>query len=746
MNHKVVGKSSPRARIMEKVTGQLRFGTDRKVPGMLYARLLRSGHAKARILGVDATAARALEGVVAVFSAGDLPSPIPRFGPCEPDQPLLAEKEVKYQGEAIAVVVAVSDAVASEALDKIRVDYELLTAVCTLEGALRADAPLVHGDLKTNVYKEWLYERGDVAASRASAKHIIENTYTYPMVFHFPLETFTCIAAPEEGGVRIYAPIQHPFLLRQVVSDSLQIPLCKVRVVAEEMGGAFGSKGYPKVEPLTAWLAMHLQKPVKLSFSMDDGFFMARRSSASVKISTGFDADGCIVFQEIAGDYLMGAYLDAAPRVISKAGYTGTGTYRTPNARVAVRGIYSNTVPSTAFRGFGMPQLVLALESQLNAAARHFQLDPLEIRLRNLPKRGEVLIPGDTLVDGNWEEGLNKAAELIGWGQPKKANQGRGLAIGMKSGVHASVSNAIVKLHADGSASVTAGTTEMGQGARTVLAQIAAEQLGIPYESVTTLLGDTGSAPFDTSTAGSRSTVAMGTAVARACDDILNQLQAMAASVYPTEDGAFTIQEGHLVRGNRRVSFVEAMKEYFGAHRGEVIGRGLFRGTRDRRHPLGGTADFWEVIFVGMEIEVDPETGGIKIGKYSCVSDIGKTINPLQAEGQDEGGTLMGIGQSLMERLVYNDAGRLLNGNTTDYLIPTIKDIPEAYAGWFIENHDGPGPHGAKGLGEASAIPVGAAMVGAVYDALGLFFQELPITPEKLRGAIAAEQGKTNER
>ena len=297
------------------------------------------------------------------------------------------------------------------------------------------------------------------------------------------------MAAPRDGGVTIWSPTQHPFVLQRVVAQVLDLPVPAVRVIAPDPGGGFGGKGYPKFEPLLATLALQTGRPVRLVLSLEESFQASRRAACRVQMRTGFDRQGSLCFQDMQADFLIGAYADIADRVVSKASYTATGPYRTPHARVLARGLFSHTTPSTAFRGFGVPQLTWALELQMDAAARQLGIDRLEIRLRNLARKGEALFQGDTPVDGDWEQSLRKAAGSVGWGRPLEPGRGRGIAIGIKASATVSVSNVIVRLHYDGSASVLMGTADMGQGARTVMTQFAAGALGISPESVHVITG-----------------------------------------------------------------------------------------------------------------------------------------------------------------------------------------------------------------------------------------------------------------
>ena len=713
-----VGKSIQRADVVKKVTGALEYTIDSNMAGMLHGKLLRSACARARIIRIDTSGTRQMPGVVAVVTATELPQPVPLFGPVIADQPLLASGETKYHGEPVAIVLANDEDTAAEAVRQIRVEYEELPAVCTVADALKPGAPLLHPGGKrqdgricdSNVGGEFEFKWGDVDKAKQECARMIDEVYSFPMVHHHALEPLSCIAYPAGNGVAIKSPIQSPFILQRVVAACLGLDLSAVRVIASDIGGGFGGRGYPKLEPLAAYLAMRTGRPVKISTSLDDGFFTVRRLAANVRMQSGFDCEGRIVFQDVNADFLMGAYADASTRIAQKAGFLGCGLYRTPNARIVARAIYSNTVVSTACRGFGMPQLVWAIESQMNAAGRLLKIDPLEIRLRNLPARGEVFVPGDIPADGDWREGLKQAASMVGWGNPKPSNVGRGIAIGVKNPIQASVSNAVAKLHSDGSVTVAVGTTEMGQGARTTFAQIAAEILRIRPEQIKVLMGDTAVAPFDLATAGSRSTVTMGNAVVAACEDLLTQLGAIAREL-GVIDGEEAVEFANAtIRGRQGpISYGELLKQYLGPFQGEIVGRGMFRGKKDPRHPLGGLSDFWEVVFTSAEVEVDRATGKVAVRKLVNVSEVGLAINPLQAEAQEEGSLIMGLGHTLMEEMVYDESGKLLNAGPLDYRIPTTMDIPVIET-HLMENRDGPGPFGAKGIGEGPVIAVAPAI------------------------------------
>lgn len=741
---KYVGQSVLRPDAIRKLTGGVEYTIDSSMSGMLYARLVRSTVAHGRIVAIDVTRALAVPGIVAVITADDMPKPTPRFGPVIADQPLLAPGVARFFGEPVAVVLANDDDAALEGARQVSAEYEELPAVCSVEQALSPNAPLLHpGGINhhgkpctDNRCGEWRFGWGEVDSALVDCPHVIAGTYSFPMVNHHSLEPFCSIAYPVEQGVVIRSPIQSPFILRRVVGACLGIELSNVRVIPSEIGGGFGSKGYARFEPLAAFLALHMKRPVKISTSFDEGFLTVRRLSAEITVTTGLDNDGKIRFQEVVSNYLIGAYADAGSRIAEKAGFLGCGAYWVPNLRVISRAIYSHTVPSTAARGFGMPQMVWAIENQMNLAAKRLGLDPLEIRLRNLPAKGATLVPGDTPCDGQWGDALRHAARMIGWGEPKAKHLGRGLAIGIKNPIQASVSNAIAKLHADGSLTVAVGTTEMGQGARTVMAQIAAETLGVPMAQIKVIMGDTGVSPFDLATAGSRSTVNTGNAVIAACNDLLQQLRAMAieSAIFAANEEVLA-GDGELKGAEKSVSYIEVLRQFQGFNQGEIVGTGMFKGTRDPKHALGGKTDFWELVFTAAEVEVNRDTGKVTVTKLVNVSDAGKAINPLQAEAQEEGGLVMGLGHTMTEELLQDERGRLRNANPLDYRIPTAKDIPEIQT-YLLENEDGPGPFGAKGIGEGGAIAVAPAVGGAVWDATGIVIRELPFTAEKVWRAL----------
>ncbi len=754
---RIVGRSVRRPDAVDKVTGRARYVTDLALPGMLHAALLRSPHAHARIRSIDVAAARAMPGVHAVVTSADLDWCDPYYGPAFRDRPILAIDVVRYEGEPVAAVVAEHEAAAREALDAIAVDYEPLPAVTTIEEALAPGAPLVHtgeplaghfADLSslkpvagTNVCHQFNLERGRGAAAFAEADLVLEDSYGFPRVQHYSMEPHAALALwDEEGGLTVWASTQNPYSVRVELAKMFRVPLHRIRIIVPLLGGGFGGKTYAKIEPITSALARVVRRPVRLAISAEDAFRTVRRCDARVRVKLGLTRDGRLWAAECRADFDVGAYADIGPRIIQKGTYTATGPYRVPNAVLASRAVYTNTTPGGAFRGFGVPQLAWAFESLLDDAARRLDLDPVELRRQNLLAHGEELAPGETPIDGKFEESLSRAADAIRWTQSAAADRGRGVAMMMKASIGPTVSEAIVRLHADGSATVLASTVEMGQGARAVLAQIAAEVLALPFERVGVATPDTAITPYDQTTSSSRSTTMMGRAVEEAAQDVRGQLIQIAARLLDTAPAAIELDDGHAAARGARVAYPDLLKERFGMSGGELIGRGVVAPGRSRA-PLGGSTPFWEMAVGAAEVHLDEETGAVVVDEYVSVADVGRCINPQQCEGQDEGAVMQGLGHTLFEEMLY-DGGQLLNANLVDYRVPRAQDLPRRLGCLFVENGDGAGPFGAKGAGEGSLIPVSPAIGNALARLTGVRFRELPLTPERVWRALRA-RGKT---
>lgn len=751
---RVVGHSVRRTDALEKVTGRARYVSDLALPDMLHARLLRSPYPHARVVRVEATRARGVAGVHAVVAGGDLTGCDPYFGPAFRDRPILAIDVARYEGEPVAAVVAESEEVAAEALDLLEVEYEELPAVTTLEEALAPGAPLVHtgaplaghfADLSTlkpipgtNVCHQFHLERGRAAAAFAEADLVVENVYRFPRVQHYAMEPHAALAAWDEtGGLTVWAGTQNPYSVRVELAKMFHVPLSRIRIIVPPLGGGFGSKTYAKLEPIVGVLARRTGRPVRLALSVEEAFRTVRRCDARARVRLGLRRDGALLAAECHADFDVGAYADIGPRIIQKGTYTATGPYRVPHLVLHANAVYTNTTPGGAFRGFGVPQLAWALESLLDEAARRLDRDPVDLRRQNLLSHGEEFFSGDTPIDGKFEESLNRAAEAIRWTQAA-ADRGRGIAMMMKASIGPTVSEAIVRLHADASVTVLASTVEMGQGARTVLAQIAAEVLAVPVEQVFVATPDSAITPYDQTTSSSRSTTMTGRAVQEAAHDVREQLLRVASQHLGVDTSALALEDGSVQAADQRLGYTELLERRFGMSGGELIGRGIVAPGRSRA-PLGGSTPFWEMAVGAAEVSVDEETGAVIIEDYVSVADVGRCINPLQCEGQDEGAVMQGIGHTLFEEMAY-EGGSLVNANLATYRVPRAEDVPASLSCQFVENADGAGPFGAKGAGEGSLVPVSPAVGNALARLTGVRLRELPLTPERVWRALRARR------
>lgn len=735
----------------ERVSGRQEYLSDLSFPGCAHVAFVTIPVGCAEIVSIDSSIAKGLDGVVAVVTAADLPQPVARFGISHKDRPILATGTVNFHGEPVAAVVAESADLARAAADMVDVDFRELAGVYNLDDALAEGAHLVQapevrpGDDRndSNVLESAHYAWGDLGAEESKAAVVVENSYTFPSVTHFPIEPAGIVTVPgNDGSIEVYSPVQHPFLLQRILHQVLDIALSKIRVVAPDPGGGFGGKQTPRYEPLMVVLAQMTNRTCRLVLSLEESFQLMRRSGCEITARTGFAADGTMLFHAMEADFVLGAYADVAPRVMAKGSYVGAGPYRIPAVKVDARAVLTNTTPSCAFRGFGAPQVSWATESQLDAGGRALGIDSLEMRRRNLVDAGEAFIRGDheARADGQWHQSLERAAELIDWNSPLPENRGRGIAVGIKPGATAGLSQSIVRLLFDGSAIAFSGTSDMGQGARTLWKQILADELGVDLDKVTIISGDTDAVPFDMQTSASRSTVFMGTAVLEACRDIRNRVKDLYAEEHELDAGDLAHGPGVLTTPSGDLPLVEAAQAALGKLRGEFVGQGTCRLRGVAGHPLGGDAAFYEFNCTAIEVEVDQDTGEVLLTKHVTVGDVGTELNPLQVVSQDEGAAIMGLGHSLMEQVLVDDHGRIRNLGALDYRIPTFNDVAVEMISDSIENADGPGPYGCKGISEGALLCTAGAVGAAVSQAIGTEVRELPLTAERIWEAIQAKE------
>jgi CO/xanthine dehydrogenase Mo-binding subunit len=748
---RVVGTSVPRVDGPAKVTGRARYALDLTLPGMAHGCAVRSERAHARILAIDAAAAEGAPGVLAVVTGASVAPLDGRFGHVVRDHPALAVDRVLYHGEPVALVVAETPRAAARAARLVRVDYEDLPAVVDAAEALAHGAPPLHperaegsndggfdtggeahgGNLCTSSSVDW----GDVDAAFAAADTVIEGEYRYPMLYGYAMEPYNAIASFEEGALVVHSTAQHPYMVREDLARIFSLPLARVRVVVPYVGGGYGTKSYTKVEPLAALGAWVTGRPVRVALSVEESILTTRSDSAAIRARSAFAADGTLLAREFDIVMNSGAYTDNSPVVCAKLANRCIGPYRVPAVRVRVRSAFTNTVPASSLRGFGAPQGALAGELQMDEAADRLGIDPVELRLRNVVRPGEEILPGKRGIDADLPADLRLLAGSLGW---PSAPPGRGIGFGITAsdaGAHPT-SVALVRIHPDGSASAAVGATELGQGSRTVLAQIVAEALELPFERVAILASDTGATPYERTTGASRTTTLVGRSLLAACADARRRLREIAAEVSGLE---VVDAPGGVLVGGEAWDYARVLRAWFGGG-GEVIGTGALR----RAGEFEAMPPFWEIGASGVVVSVDEETGRVQVEQLTTVGDVGLAINPLLVHGQDLGAATMGLGAALSEQLVY-DGATLANPNVVDYRVPRCGDLPPRLDQILAERRDGIGPYGAKGSGEGALNPVGPAVAAAVGRVLGTFPHELPLTPERV-WRLARDRSRTGAR
>jgi len=742
-----VGRSLPRLEGRAKVTGRAEYVHNWQVPGMLHGKIFRSAVAHGRIRRVEVDAARRVPGVHAVFVSDDVRRVIPNpyYGPAFHDQPILAIDKVRHVGEPVAVVLAEDPHIAEEAARLIVAEYDELPAVTDEVEAMTSNV-IVHDVLKpagtfpdlkhlegrkgTNLALDFRLRRGDVKAAFAAADQVFEHTFRTQPVMHTPLEPFVSAAEPGDGTLTIYTASQSPSFVRIEIARLLGWPENRVRVKTAYLGGGFGAKLYIKLEALVAALALLTRRPVKISLAMDEQFFTITKHPSTFRIKSAVTKDGRITARECEVWWNGGAYADIGPRVTQKSGFTAAGPYDIENVAIDSYALYTNRPPAGALRGFGIPQLVWAYESHTDMIARALGIDPVEFRRRNLLRDGRPQATGTVMQDAATGKVLDRLVDRIGWGRPfdrgrGSVKRGRGIAIGFKASIAPTTSVAILNIYADGSCALYCSTVDMGQGSDTAMAQIAAEVLDLPAESVRVVHPDTDVTPYDMATLGSRSTFHMGNAVKRAAEDARAKIEALKAEI-------------GLPPGSN-IPLPELFRRKYGMQAGNIVGIGSFIPSyASPDHDTGMTPNatpFWMVGGTGAEVEVDTETGRVRVMRLINVADLGTPINPRIVETQLSGGAIMQLGFTMQERMEFAD-GQLLNPNLADYKIPGMRDLPARIENETVAAEQHGGPFGAKGVGETATFGVSPAIANAIDDAVGVRMMELPLTPEAVYRAL----------
>lgn len=738
---RVIGQDVKRLDVDSKVRGRAGYIVDVPWADTLHGAVVRAERAHAYIAAIRNEEALSMSGVTAVVTGADLDGLFPYFGHYRADHQILALEKVRYYGEPLAVVVADTRQHALDAVNLVEVEYEGLDELTDPEQALAPGVDLIHeyaseerafgpfcdrGAEGTNVAFTNNMDWGDVEAAMAQAAHVERTRVEYPMLYPYPMEPYAAQARFTSAGLEVESNAQHLFQVQKDLTRVFSLPLNQVRITSMTIGGGYGAKSYTKMEPLAAVCAHVTGRPVRIVLTLEESMYTSRADGALVEVVTGFDDRGRILARDIDITLDTGAYTDNSVRVLRKAVETCFGPYRVPAIRVRGRAVYTNTTPASSYRGFGTFHTNPASEGNLDQAAESLGIDPLEIRLRNLAKAGESIIPESRAVDADLAADLvavHEALEVV----PREGKlQGVGFGCALSPEGADPTSVAIVRLLVDGSALLLIGSTEMGQGGHTTLAQIVAEELGLELDQVRLAPTDTHLVPFQWTTGASRTTAVVGRSVQRACQDVRRQLVEMAADLAGDSAGAWSWSDRAVVgpQGQQLPGW-QIISEWFGPQRGEVVGTG----RTQKRGDLDEWPSLWEVGIAGVVVSVDPQTGQIELDQLVTLADVGKAINPKSVRGQDLGAATQAIGGALFEQIIY-DGSQMANANLIEYRVPRISDLASRIETMIVERGDGPGPYGSKPVGEGAMTVVGGAILAAVARAIGQWPNRLPLTPE----------------
>ena len=711
----------------ERVVGTLKYTIDHSVEGMVHSKLVRSPYPHARILGVDASGALAQEGVLGVITGADIEKavevPNPYFGLTRRDQPPLAIGKVRHVGDPVVLVVADTAQNARAGAEAVLVEYEELPYVVDPAEALAAGAPVIHDEWPGNECGEWMLDRGDVEGAMAEAAHVFEGAYASPMANAVPFEPHVAIAVWDGDLLELWTATQWPSAVRGELAHMFDTDTENVRVRVFPLGGGYGAKSQLKIEPLVAVAARMLGRPVRLELERDEVFLTTGKHPADMVIRTGVDDEGRFVAREIDLLYNGGAYSVMTPKAVAQGLLRSIGPYRFPNIRIRSRGVYTNTVPSGSFRGAMTNQAAFAYESHADEIAIGLGIDPLDLRERNLLQEGDQFASGQVMHDIHFSELLQDVADVIGWRDdpltiPGKVT-GKGMAVIVKTAPPGTRSEIRVELRADGQVLVHTNSVDMGQGLLGTLAQLTAHHLDVDVESVT--VQDPDSSTFDSMTAGSRTTFVADHAIREACDSIRGQLAAIASGHDQESPDYLAIL--------RRAGITA------------IVGEGAYQSPPSDAlsNPLdikGEVADHWHQGAVAVEVAVDEETGKVEVLRCHGSAWAGRVVNPIRARQQSEGSIIYGLGPALFEEVVLAD-GQVSNPNLSDYMIPSIVDVPMNLTSSSLES---PVPDAAiHGVGEMTIPAVAPAIANAIARATGARVRQMPMTAERVLRGILGE-------
>jgi CO/xanthine dehydrogenase Mo-binding subunit len=759
----IIGASIPQVTGREKVLGLSQYVGDIKMAGMLHAKVLRSPYPHAKIVRIDVSRARALRGVKLVVTGADTPEV--RWGMFRKEHRILAAGKVRFAGEEVAAVAAVDEATALDALELIRVEYEELPALLDMDAALAPGAVEVHEGTK-NLAREIRISRGDVDEGFRRSAAVYEANYDIPYQYHGYMEPMGTVAAADVNGkVTVWAPTQAVFITRTLVAEALDVPASRVRVIQTVSGGGFGGKNTADNNtPIAAFLALRTRRPVRLVNNRLEDFLAARSNMpARIWLRMGVAADGEILAKEssILGD--NGAYTCQAPSVVLNTAMRSDSLHRLRNVRTHARLVFTNMIPTGAFRGMGNTQMTFALNCHLTALAGMIGMDPVDIHLRNAIRAGDTSVHGWKMGSCGLTECIERTRDGIEWKKKFHVARGSGTrkrGLGIASAIHVSGnrnaranwdgSTVTVKINEDGRVTLITGECDVGQGWQTVLSQICSAELGIPIEHITVNQPDTDVASYCPGALASRVTVIAGVAAVRASREARAKLLDMASKKLEVAADDLTIEDGiiHVVGiPEHRMRVAEAAHMHLFRAGGEPI---TAQATYDPEtvppdeNYYGNVAPAYSFAVQAVEVEVDTETGQVRLIDGFCADDCGKALNPMAVEGQNTGAMTQGIGGGLFEALQF-EGGRLVNADFADYTLPTAESIPRLGTA-IVESMDPNGPYGAKGSSETAIAPTAAAIANAVFDAVGVRINSLPITPEKVLDALRASNHELRSR
>ncbi len=749
-----IGKRFPKVDGLEKVTGDAQYVADLTMPGLLYAKVLRSTMAHAKILHIDTSRAEKLRGVKGIVTGADIPDR--RWGMIIKDQVAMGIDRVRYFGEEVAAVAATSEEIAEAALELIEVEYEELPALLDLEEAFAEGAALIHDDKQRNVAISINVERGSVEAGFDEADLVLEETFTTGYQFHAYIEPIGTMASYDQSGrLTVWCNTQSVWDTRHHLAAALDKSEAEIRVIQPYVGGAFGGKVTDENNALVAaLLAEKVRRPVRLLNSREDEFVASRpRMPSIIKLKMGFAKDGKITAKQ--SHILMdnGAFSARSPAILGVTALRPDSIYRQTNVKVDAYLVYTNTIPTGSMRGFGGPQMTYAQESMMDIAAVKLGIDRREFRLINATQEGDTTVHGSEIRSCGLSQAITTCGDLLGWDDHAKnptLHRGVGLAClihvaGKRHFGDWDGSNAVITVNEHGQVLIHSGEGDIGQGANTGVCQIASEELGVPMDYVNITPADTDTTLYCHGVHASRVIYISGNAVRAAAREVKRQLYETASDMLEANQDDLESRDGYIsVKGSpeKRVFFRDVASTRLYRPQGTpIVGIGSFDPDSELvdSERYGNESGAYSFGAQGAEVEVDPDTGQVRVINYVCVNDVGTVINPTLAEGQVHGALAQGIGYSLFEEMEMVD-GRAVGMNFHDYKMAAMADMPAIQAA-FIQTEERSGPFGAKGLGEPGMVPTAAAVANAVEAAIGVRITSLPITPAKVLDALRRKEG-----